>query len=210
MKAFFHKWWGKLKSSPIYVKAGLVAIVFFVLYILLAKKSSGSTTITQGSGTTDNDKVDKYTATPTTSTSNSSMATEQNYLSRINALQNELTSLQNTNSQLVNSVNSAYSKASTKPNNPYSLGNQVNTALTPVIVKSATGWLSSILNPNVTSGNNKTDYGGGSTELFNNTTTSDTSTGFSGVIFDDINNTTDYSNDVTITPIWEGGGDNGE
>jgi hypothetical protein len=135
MKAFFSKWWGKFKSSPMYVKAGLVAVLFFGLYMLFVKKSgtydNAKTAVV--SDTSTNQPTDNTYTPPTTT--NGSMRTDDSKA----LYEAQLAMMQQENDQLSKQLNNA-SNIKTTP----SLTDYLN----PVIAQTAGNWLTNLINPN--------------------------------------------------------------
>jgi len=135
MKAFFTKWWGKFKSSPMYVKAGIVGVLFFSIYWIFIRKNGEYDNVTSAEIQNGVTTSDYTTPTPTyTSTPNGSMTTDNTkalYDAQVALYQQE-------NAQLQKQLASA----SNMTNTP-----SLSTYLNPVIANVAGNWLTDLINP---------------------------------------------------------------
>lgn len=140
MKAFLVKWWGKFKTSPMYVKAGIVALIFIGLYMLFTKKSNEYDNVTSAeiqNGSNNSDDGTTYTTPNKTSTTNGTMTTDDSkalYEAQLQMMRQENDQL----SKQLSSVGTGI-KAPTTPS--------VSDYLKPIIATSAGNWLNNLINP---------------------------------------------------------------
>lgn len=136
---FIKTWWGKLKSSPLYVKAIIAAVFFFLFYIIFIRKTNGeydNVTSAEIQQQPIDDTVQNVgtgnTGVGGTITDNSmSTAEKALYDAQLNALNQQ-------NSQLSNQL--ASSGIKTSPS--------ISDYLTPYVAKVAGNWLNDLVNPN--------------------------------------------------------------
>lgn len=141
MKAFFMKWWGKFKSSPMYVKAGIVALLFFAIYMLFIRKTGEYDNVVSAEVTNPTqDTDDGYTYTPPTSNTSDSMDTENAYKNQQKLYEAQIAEAERRNQELANQLNNYDDQKPT-----------VKDYLNPVIANVAGNWLSSLINPSKSS-----------------------------------------------------------
>lgn len=136
MKAFFAKWWGKFKTSPAYVKAGVAGLIFFSIYMIFIRSKGeydNATTAVIQDTSIDDAIGSGGTYTPPTIV-NDSMASDES--EKLYQAQLALLNQENAN------LSKQLSQASSSPSTP-SLKDYLN----PIIAKTAGNWLTDLLNP---------------------------------------------------------------
>ncbi len=136
--SFLKKWWGKLKTSPLYVKVGVVTVIFLGIYMLFIKKSNSYDNVTTAeiqNPITNDTTSTTYVPQPPTTTTSDVMTTNQN-----SALyEAQLALLNQQNSQLSSQLASKGVTQTTPSLSDY---------LNPIIAKTAGNFLTDLLNPN--------------------------------------------------------------
>jgi hypothetical protein len=153
MKAFFNKWWGKFKSSPTYVKAGIVALIFFGIYMIFIRKSGEYDNVTSAEvSNPSTDTEEEYTYTPTPISSGT--GSDEAYDNMQKAYEAQLTALNLQNQKLASEM-----------------GNQtpgLSDYLNPVIANVAGNWLTNLINPGKNTITTKTSNTSSPIETTNN------------------------------------------